>query len=128
MKVENRTAVPGGREGGRGTLNYVPGTKMTNAREFYWRLLTLLQVHQKVEEIFVLIEAVGNLVRGNIITCKVVKRSGLSPNFNSELISFDIVEPQDFIVAGDVSLSVELWDDNAWADDLLASVELSALR
>lgn len=52
----------------------------------------------------------------------------MNPTFDSELISFDIVEPEEFIVGGNVSLSVELWDDSAWADDLLASVELSALR
>lgn len=59
---------------------------------------------------------------------KVVKKSGMNPSFDFELLSFDIVEPQEFIVGGDVTLSVELWDDSAWADDLLASVELSALR
>lgn len=57
-----------------------------------------------------------------------VKKSGVNPTFDSELLSFDMVEPEEFIVGGDVSLSVELWDDSAWADDLLASVELSALR
>lgn len=57
-----------------------------------------------------------------------IKRSGVNPNFESEMISFDIVEPKEFIVGGDVSLTVELWDDSAWSDDLLASVQLSALR
>lgn len=57
-----------------------------------------------------------------------VKKSGMTPNFNSEMIYFDIVKPEEFIVGGDVTLSVELWDDSAWADDLLASVEFSALR
>lgn len=59
---------------------------------------------------------------------KVVRKSGSTPNFDSELVSFDIVEPQDFVIAGDVMLCVELWDDSTWSDDLLASVELSALR
>lgn len=59
---------------------------------------------------------------------QVVKRSGLSPNFESERLIFDIVEPQEFVVGGDVSLSIEIWDDSAWSDDLLASVNLSALR
>ncbi|CAN0427187.1 unnamed protein product, partial [Scytosiphon promiscuus] len=59
---------------------------------------------------------------------KVVKRSGVSPDFGSERLVFDIVEPSEFIVAGDVSLSIEIWDDSAWSDDLLASVTLSALR
>eukprot|EP00903_Cladosiphon_okamuranus_P006779 g6608.t1 len=59
---------------------------------------------------------------------KVVKRSGLSPNFDSERLVFDIVEPQEFVVGGDVSLSIEIWDDSAWSDDLLASVNFSALR
>lgn len=43
-------------------------------------------------------------------------------------MTFDIVEPKEFIIGGDVLLSVEIWDDSAWSDDLLASVELSALR
>ena len=59
---------------------------------------------------------------------QVVKRSGLSPDFESERLVFDIVEPQEFVVGGDVSLSIEIWDDSAWSDDLLASVNLSALR
>lgn len=59
---------------------------------------------------------------------QVVKRSGVSPDFESELIAFDIVEPREFIVEGDITLVIELWDDNAWSDDLLASVQLSALR
>eukprot|EP00752_Nemacystus_decipiens_P004626 g4222.t1 len=59
---------------------------------------------------------------------KVVKRSGLSPDFESERLIFDIVEPREFVVAGDVALSIEIWDDSAWSDDLLASVNLSALR
>lgn len=57
-----------------------------------------------------------------------VKRSGVSPDFESEIIAFDVVEPKDFIVGGDVLLSIELWDDSAWSDDLLASVQVSALR
>lgn len=61
-------------------------------------------------------------------TQQVVKRSGLSPDFESERLAFDIVEPQEFVVGGDVSLSIEIWDDSAWSDDLLASVHLSALR
>ncbi|CAM9341515.1 unnamed protein product, partial [Hapterophycus canaliculatus] len=59
---------------------------------------------------------------------KVVKRSGVSPDFNSERLVFDIIEPSEFVVRGDVSLSIEIWDDSAWSDDLLASVTLSALR
>lgn len=57
-----------------------------------------------------------------------IKRSGVSPDFDSEILVFDVVEPAEFIVGGDVSLSIELWDDSAWSDDLLSSVELSALR
>lgn len=57
-----------------------------------------------------------------------MKRSGVSPNFESEKLVFDIVEPDEFVVGGDVTLSIEIWDDSAWSDDLLASVKLSALR
>lgn len=59
---------------------------------------------------------------------QVIKRSGVSPDFDSEKLVFDIVEPDEFVVGGDVSLSIEIWDDSAWSDDLLASVHLSALR
>lgn len=59
---------------------------------------------------------------------QVVKRSGVSPDFESELISFDLVEPEEFIIGGDVSLSIEVWEDSAWTDEMLASVQLSALR
>ncbi|CAM9228565.1 unnamed protein product [Pylaiella littoralis] len=59
---------------------------------------------------------------------KVVKKSGISADFGSEKLVFDIVEPDEFVVGGDVTLTIEIWDDSAWSDDLLASVKLSALR
>lgn len=59
---------------------------------------------------------------------QVVKRSGVSPDFKSELVTFDVVEPEEFIVGGDVMLSIEVWEDSAWTDELLSSVQLSALR
>ncbi|CAN0447276.1 unnamed protein product, partial [Ascophyllum nodosum] len=59
---------------------------------------------------------------------QVAKRSRASPNFGSEKIAFDIVEPSEFIVKGDITLAIELWDGNARGDDLLASVQVSALR
>lgn len=62
------------------------------------------------------------------MSLQVVKRSGVSPDFESELVTFDVVEPEEFIVGGDVMLSIEVWEDSAWTDELLSSVQLSALR
>lgn len=59
---------------------------------------------------------------------QVVKRSGVSPDFESELVTFDVVEPEEYVVGGDVMLSIEVWEDSAWTDELLSSVQLSALR
>lgn len=59
---------------------------------------------------------------------QVAANSGPKPGAEPELLSIDIVEPGDFMVRGDVTLSVELRDDSPWSETILASVELSALR
>lgn len=56
------------------------------------------------------------------------KRSGSNPNFQNEMVSFDVMEPMDFVTDDDIVLTVELWDENAWSHDLIASLELSILR
>ncbi|CAM9099586.1 unnamed protein product, partial [Discosporangium mesarthrocarpum] len=70
----------------------------------------------------------GKQKRAPVRKTKVIKRSGPSPEFDSELLVFDIVEPKEVMFEGHLGMLVELWDDSAWADDLLGSVELSALR
>ncbi|CAM9927525.1 unnamed protein product, partial [Choristocarpus tenellus] len=59
---------------------------------------------------------------------QVVKARDSRPDFQSELLTFDIVDPDDLVLAGDVGMLVELWEETAWTNDLLASVELSAVR
>ena len=56
------------------------------------------------------------------------KRSGSNPNFQNEVVSFDVLDPMEFVKDDDIVLTVELWDENAWSHDLIASLELSILR
>lgn len=75
-----------------------------------------------------LVRATLACTRGLQLHAKVIKKSGVTADFGSEKLVFDMVEPDEFVVAGDVTLTIEIWDDSAWSDDLLASVQLSALR
>ncbi|KAJ8609891.1 hypothetical protein CTAYLR_007509 [Chrysophaeum taylorii] len=59
---------------------------------------------------------------------QVHKRSGAHVFFDEEIVTFDLVEPSEFVSGGDIVLAVELWDENAWSDDLVASTETSILR
>mmetsp|Transcript_15379 Transcript_15379/g.23115 ORF Transcript_15379/g.23115 Transcript_15379/m.23115 type:complete len:1122 (-) Transcript_15379:100-3465(-) len=58
---------------------------------------------------------------------RVHKRSGANPQFDDEIVSFDVVDPSEIVVKHDVHLIVELWDENAWSDDLIAYADVSIL-
>ena len=48
--------------------------------------------------------------------------------FNNEVLSFDMVDPGLFVRDNDIKLKIELWDNNAWNDDILGEVTVSAVR
>ena len=42
--------------------------------------------------------------------------------------SFDLINPIDFVRENDIQMKVELWDNNAWNDDILGEAKFSAVR
>lgn len=58
----------------------------------------------------------------------VKKRSSSHVFFDSEVLTFDIVEPRDMVFEGDLHLLIELFHESAWSDDLIASTETSVVR
>ncbi|CAM9785455.1 unnamed protein product, partial [Phaeothamnion confervicola] len=59
---------------------------------------------------------------------RVQRRCGASPDFGGEQIRFDLTAPQECVVADDVTLTVELWEDTAWSDELLGRATTSVVR
>lgn len=59
---------------------------------------------------------------------KIYRRSNHHPVFDNEELGFDLVDPSDFVANGDIDLTLELFDQNAWADELICSGNISILR
>ncbi|KAH8060559.1 Ca2-binding protein [Aureococcus anophagefferens] len=49
-------------------------------------------------------------------------------DFEDEEIRFDMIDPTDFITKGDIDLTIELFDQNAWSDELICHTNMSILR
>ncbi|KAH8070955.1 Ca2-binding protein [Aureococcus anophagefferens] len=59
---------------------------------------------------------------------KIQRRSNHHPKFEDEEIRFDMIDPTDFITKGDIDLTIELFDQNAWSDELICHTNMSILR
>ena len=59
---------------------------------------------------------------------KIYRRSNHHPIFDDEEIRFDLVDPSDYVANGDIDLTLELFDQNAWADELICAGNISILR
>ena len=70
----------------------------------------------------------GDFKKAPRLKSAVRKRSGQNPQFNGEVICFDMVDPGAFVRDNDIKLKIELWDNNAWNDDILGEVQVSAVR
>ncbi|GMI45863.1 hypothetical protein TrCOL_g8423 [Triparma columacea] len=70
----------------------------------------------------------GDFKKAPRLKTGVRKRSGQNPQFNNEVLSFDMVDPGSFVRENDIKLKIELWDNNAWNDDILGEVTVSAVR
>ena len=70
----------------------------------------------------------GDFKKAPRLKTQVRKRSGANPQFMGETVAFDLVEPSSFVRENDIKVKIELWDNNAWNDEMLGEVEISAVR
>ena len=75
-----------------------------------------------------LVVQLGDYKKAPRLKSQVRKRSGQNPQFMGEVLSFDLINPVDFVRENDIQMKVELWDNNAWNDDILGEVKFSAVR
>ena len=70
----------------------------------------------------------GDFKKAPRLKTQVRKRSNQNPQFAGEVLSFDMIDPSAYVRDNDVKLKIEVWDNNAWNDDILGEVTLSAVR
>lgn len=61
-------------------------------------------------------------------TTEVYRKQTDEPSFENELISFDILEPGQFVFNNDVTLMIEVMNKGTFKDDSMGSVSLSIVR
>jgi Ca2+-binding EF-hand superfamily protein len=59
---------------------------------------------------------------------KTLKKSGSPVIFHEEVVSFALTDPVAMVTDGDLSVKIEVFDENLLSDELLGEVKLSALR
>ncbi|GMH78375.1 hypothetical protein TrST_g3556 [Triparma strigata] len=75
-----------------------------------------------------LVIQLGDFKKAPRLKSQIRKRSGQNPQFMGETLSFDLTDPRSFVRENDIQMKVELWDNNAWNDDILGEVKFSAVR
>ncbi len=75
-----------------------------------------------------LVVQLGDYKKAPRLKTSVRKRSGQNPQFMGETLKFDIIEPASYVRENDIKVKIELWDNNAWNDDMLGEVTMSAVR
>jgi hypothetical protein len=51
-----------------------------------------------------------------------------NPKFGGEIVYFDVMEPADFVIAGDLQLVIEVYNKGSIKDELLGAVTMSVVR
>lgn len=59
---------------------------------------------------------------------EVKRKQDTNPNFEDDLISFDIVNPAQYIFQEDVSLTIEVWNKGTFKDEVIGAVTMSVVR
>lgn len=59
---------------------------------------------------------------------QVKRKQNANPQFDNEVVYFDITDPKQFIFNEDVQLCIELWNKSTSKNDLVGSVTMSVLR
>ena len=59
---------------------------------------------------------------------EVKRKQDTNPNFEDDLISFDVVNPAQYIFQEDLSLTIEVWNKGTFKDELIGAVTMSVVR
>lgn len=51
-----------------------------------------------------------------------------SPNFNDEVIYFDVIDPKDYILQDDLTMTLEIWNKSTFKDEVMGTVTMSVVR
>lgn len=62
------------------------------------------------------------------VKSKTLKKCSTTVIFHEETLSFDLTDPKALVADGDVSVKLEVYDENLLSDELLGEVHFSALR
>lgn len=59
---------------------------------------------------------------------RVIKKANEQPNFNGEVITFDVLNVAEFVQGGDIIVTLELLDENTFSNGVLGHLELSIVQ
>lgn len=59
---------------------------------------------------------------------RVIKKANEQPNFNGEILAFDVLDVAEFVQGGDITLTLELLDENTFANATLGTMTLSIIQ
>jgi hypothetical protein len=59
---------------------------------------------------------------------QVKKKQTMNPNFDGEIVLFNVIDPAEYVLAGDMQLAIEVWNKGSIKDELLGSVTMSVVR
>ena len=59
---------------------------------------------------------------------EVKRKQDTNPNFEDDLISFDVVNPAQYIFQEDLSLTIEVWNKGTFKDEIIGAVTMSVVR
>lgn len=59
---------------------------------------------------------------------EVKRKQDTNPNFEDDLISFDVVNPVQYIFQEDLSLTIEVWNKGTFKDEIIGAVTMSVVR
>jgi hypothetical protein len=61
-------------------------------------------------------------------TTETKRKQDANPKFDGEIVSFDIIDPLQFIFQEDIQLCIELWNNSITKNELIGSVTMSVVR
>ncbi len=70
----------------------------------------------------------GSAERHPYKTSKIQRKSDDNPNFQNEIIYFDILDPSTFVMNGDLQLVIECWNKGTFKDEPMGAITLSVVR
>lgn len=59
---------------------------------------------------------------------KVKRKQDNFPDFENEIISFDVMDPSLFVFGEDIIVTIEIWNKSTFKDEMLGAVTMSAVR